>query len=132
MACAVSSDPLSMRTNAGDRPVRATISSSTATVLSAVMERSTLIASASRVNSSVTDKTFKVLMSVVWSKQKSRVQTWSGYVARSRAAGRLETPTRERFLARRITCRPSSRHSRWMRSWLTENPSMRSSAVSRR
>jgi len=44
------------------------------------------------VNSSVTDRIFKVRMSLAWSKQKSTAQTSSGRLARNRSAGTAETP----------------------------------------
>ena len=69
-----------------------------------------------------------------WSgrRQKSSAQTWSGCVARSRVAGTVEMPMRERFFGLGRTRSPSSRHRRWMRLWLTQKPSSASSAVMRR
>lgn len=87
---------------------------------------------ASWVKSSVMARTFKVRRSEVWSKQKSRAQTWSGCLAQRRVAGTAETLAPQRFFGRRSTRSPSARHRRAMRLWFTQKPSSRSRAVMRR
>ena len=66
-ALAVSPGPLSQRTNRGAVPRSATSRSRTATVASASMRRSTWMVRASRVCSSTTLSSLRILPSVVWS-----------------------------------------------------------------
>ena len=85
-----------------------------------MIERSTRCSSDSRVCSSIIDAILIALPSMVESNWKSIAHTTFG--ASAATGGIEDTPARLRGLCTR-TCRPSSRHSRWIFFLLTSRRS---------
>lgn|GEM_PF-7053030 len=95
------------------------------------MARSTSIARASRVNSSITLRVFNVRPSAVVSNWKSIAQITFGRIGHIAPAG-APIPVKRFFLRRCGTRKPSSRHRPRMRLLLTFQPARRAAIAVRR
>ena len=116
----MNSGPLSIRSTFGGPPATANTVLSSSTSRSAVIERSTMFSSDTRVCSSTIDAILIALPSTVESNWKSIAHTTFG--ASASTGGIDDTPARLRGEST-FTCSPSSRHRRWIFFLLTSRRS---------
>ena len=129
--CTVNSEPLSDRRNCGTLRV-ANSQAKHSSTSSDESRRATSIDRHSRLYSSTNTSIRSGRSSWVRSCTRSYAHTWSWYADRSRIHDPSLSHNRPRFGCFLGTLRPSRRHNRSTRLWLTRQPSCRSSVVIRR